>query len=458
MALRPIAETGYAVSNLCFGTSGLGDMPDTYGYSVDEARAQDTLEAIFEGPVNFLDTSNNYGFGRSEARIGAAIRARGGLPEGFVLGTKLDRDIETGRFDAERARRSLEESMERLGLDFIPMLHLHDPEHARDLGEITGADGAIETLFAMKEEGLVGAVGLAMGRLEVMEPILAQFPFDALISHNRYTLLNRSANGMFDDAHARGIAIFNAAPFAGGVLAKGSAVMPRVTYQEADDAALAPVRQIEALCAEHGVAPGAVALQFSMRDPRISSTIVGVSKPERVAQTLDWAAADIPPDLWSALEAFDYESADPEARSRLQTGVNLAGRGAMTASEIYNLIVEQSDKTALFWNVYFGVGTFLVGILASGKLPVVDARIKTAFSGLLIIFAIGNFDAIRQTGAIRAALTDMLAATEGVSEALVATLAPPSASQYLLFHGAITVGVLAAIWLVNWPSKADAKD
>lgn len=82
-------------------------------------------------------------------------------------------------------------------------------------------------------------------------------PFDALISHNRYTLLNRSANAMFDAAHARGIAILNAAPYAGGVLAKGSAVMPRVTYQEADDAMLAPARQVEAACARHGIAPGA---------------------------------------------------------------------------------------------------------------------------------------------------------------------------------------------------------
>ena len=105
MDQHPIGETGLSVTRLSFGGSGLGNMPDTYGYEVSEARARATVEAIFDSPVNLLDTSNNYGFGRSEARIGEVIRDRGGLPEGFVLSTKLDRDMETGAFDADRARR-----------------------------------------------------------------------------------------------------------------------------------------------------------------------------------------------------------------------------------------------------------------------------------------------------------------------------------------------------------------
>ena len=313
MERTAIGRTGLAVTPLCFGTSAIGDMPDTYGYAVDEDRARATLRAIFDGPVNFMDSSNNYGFGRSEERIGAVIRERGGLPEGFVLATKLDRDMETGRFDAARVRRSLEESLTRLGIDRVTLLHLHDPEHARDLNEITGAGGALDELFRLRDEGLAQAVGLAMGRLDVMFPILRAYPFDALISHNRYTLVNRSAGPMFDHARAAGIAILNAAPFAGGVLAKGSAVMPRITYQPADDAGLAGIRRIEAICAEHGVAPGAAALQFSMRDPRVTSTIVGVSRPERVRQVLDWAAAPIPPAVRAALEALPYELTDPEA-------------------------------------------------------------------------------------------------------------------------------------------------
>ncbi|WP_299690443.1 aldo/keto reductase [uncultured Tateyamaria sp.] len=319
MERRAVGDTGLSLTPLSFGSSGLGDMPDTYGYKVDADRAHATVSAILDGPCNMLDTSNNYGMGRSEARIGDVLRDRS-LPNGFVLATKLDRDMGTGRFDAARVRQSLEESLGRLGLDRVPLLHLHDPEHARDLNEITCKNGAIDELFKLKDDGLCDAVGLAMGRLDIMEPILAAHPFDALISHNRFTLLNRSADRMFSDAHARGIAIINAAPYAGGVLAKGSADMPRITYQPATDEALAPVRTIEAICAKHDVAPGAVALQFSMRDPRITSTLVGVSKPERVAQTLAWAQADIPQAVWDALADLPFESTDPEANRVYKPG------------------------------------------------------------------------------------------------------------------------------------------
>lgn len=312
MEQREIRSSGVKLTPICFGTSALGDMPETYGYTVAEDRAKATVGAILDGPVNCLDTSRNYGFGRSEERIGQVIAERG-LPEGFIISTKLDRDMKTGGFDAGRARQSLEESLRALGLSRIPLLHLHDPEHAANLDEITGKGGALDALIGFREEGLVDAVGLAMGRLDLMFPLLRRWDFDALISHNRFTLLNRSASEMFDWAQEQGIAVLNAAPFAGGVLAKGSAVMPKISYSDADAEALAPVRAIELLCSRYGVAPGAAALQFSMRDPRVTSTVVGVSKPERVQQTLDWAAAPIPAEFWQAVEALPYSNDDPEA-------------------------------------------------------------------------------------------------------------------------------------------------
>ena len=313
MEQRRIGQTGLKVTPLCFGTSSLGDMPETYGYEVSERQAIDTILKILDGPVNFLDTSNNYGFGRSEERIGKAIREYGGLPEGFVLATKLDREMATSRFDKARVRQSLEESLERLGLDQVPLLHFHDPEHARDLKEITCEGGAIEELFKLKEEGLAKAVGLAMGRIDIMFPLLKSYDFDALISHNRYSLLNRSAGEMFDYAAEKNIAILNAAPFAGGVLAKGSAVMPRVTYQDANEEKLAPVKALEAICASHNVPTGAAALQFSMKDPRITSTLIGITKPERIDQTLAWAVLDIPDAVWQQINGLGYETGDPEA-------------------------------------------------------------------------------------------------------------------------------------------------
>jgi aryl-alcohol dehydrogenase-like predicted oxidoreductase len=107
----PLGTSGLSISRLCFGLAPLGDMPDTYGYGVTPEGARETVRAIFDSEVNFLDTSRIYGMGRSEARVGEVIAERGGLPKGFVISTKLDRDFETGKFDASRARRSLEESL-----------------------------------------------------------------------------------------------------------------------------------------------------------------------------------------------------------------------------------------------------------------------------------------------------------------------------------------------------------
>lgn len=302
----------FSVSNVCFGTSPLGSMPDTYGYEVDEARARATIEAIFELDHSFIDTSRNYGMGRSEERLGAAIRANGGLPDGCTLATKLDRDFETNRLDAERVRRSFEESLRALGVERLPILHFHDPEYCAHLDDLTREGGAIDEMFRLKEEGLVDAVGLAMGDLDLMVKLLPDWEFDALINHNRFTLLNRSADAMYDDAHARGIAIFNAAPYAGGALAKGSS-NGRVTYQAATDEQLAPVKAIEAICNRHAIPLGAAALQFSMRDSRVTSTICGVSKPARVRETLDWAQFDIASEAWRELEALPFSTDNPEA-------------------------------------------------------------------------------------------------------------------------------------------------
>lgn len=319
MQKTSIGQTGLAITPLSFGASSIGNMPDTYGYAVSEGQARETLRAIFDGPVNMLDTSRNYGLGRSEALIGSVLAEIGGVPDGFVLSTKLDRDMDTGRFDAERARRSLEESLTALGLDRVHVLHLHDPEHSRDLEEIRGAGGALDELFRMKEEGLADAVGLAMGRLDIMEPMLPDWPFDILINHNRWTLLNRSADRLFTSAQQAGIAIVNAAPFAGGALAKGSSVK-RLTYQETDENGMAPVRALEAMCARHGVDLGAAALQFSMRDPRITTTLVGTARPEGVSRNLAWAEAFLPEAFWEELAALPFSALDPEANRVYRPG------------------------------------------------------------------------------------------------------------------------------------------
>jgi len=322
LALRALklGRDARLLPNIGFGTSALGDMPGTYGYGVDEARAKATVDAILDGPAKFLDTSRIYGFGRSEERIGAAMRVRGGRPMDLIISTKLDRDPATNRFDGAQARRSLEASLAALGVDRVDILHLHDPEHCESLAQVTGPGGAIQELFKMKEEGFASAVGLAAGSVDVMMPLLRDFDFDALITHNRFTLANRNAEAMIDYAHAKGVVVLNAAPYAGGVLAKGSANFPRYVYQEATAESLDPIRRIEALCAKHGVPPGAAALQFSLRDPRIASTICGVSKPERLRETLDWARFAIPEPFWEDVNAIGFSRDDPEATRAYNPG------------------------------------------------------------------------------------------------------------------------------------------
>lgn len=308
-----IGKTGLSVTRICIGLAPIGDMPDTYGHSVSVERAHQTVRALFDSGCNFLDTSRNYGFGRSEQRIGEVIAERGGIPKGFVISTKLDRDMDTLKFDGARARRSLEESLRTLNVDRVQMLHLHDPEYAADMNDVTGPNGSLRELFRIKEEGLADAVGLAAGRVDIMMPLLKDWDFDALITHNRFTLVNRNAEEMMDLAVKRGIAVLNAAPYAAGVLAKGSANYQRYVYQEATPEMLAPVARVEEVCARHGIPPGAAALQFSMRDPRVASTVIGISKPERIAQTIEWARHPIPDAAWKDLMALPFESGDPEA-------------------------------------------------------------------------------------------------------------------------------------------------
>jgi D-threo-aldose 1-dehydrogenase len=307
-----LGRTGLTVSNICFGTGGLTNGPDA---DTPEAirRAQDTVRAIFDGPAHFIDTSRIYGRGRSEQRIGEVIRERGSLPPGFTIATKLDLDFETRRFDGAAARRSLEASIKALGIDHFHVLHLHDPEYIKDMTDINGPQGSMVELMKMKEEGFCDAVGLGAGDVDVMMPLLRDWDFDVILTHNRFTLINRNAEAMIDYAISRDMAVLNAAPYGGGVFAKGSAAVPKYSYRDAPADVLDAIRRVEAVCARHGVPPGAAALQFSMRDPRVTTTVCGVSRPDRVAETIEWANWPIPDAIWPELAAIPYSTENPQA-------------------------------------------------------------------------------------------------------------------------------------------------
>ena len=302
-----------SITNICFGTSALGSMPETYGYEVDPSEAEETIQAIFQSPINFMDTSRNYGMGRSEQLIGNVLKKIGGKPTNFVLATKIDRDMNTDVLDADVTRRSFDDSIKALGTDQIDILHLHDPEHCKDVKDITKPGGALDALFKIKDEGLVNLVGLAMGDIDIMEKIIPNWPFDVLINHNRYTLLNRQADKLFDLAHEKGIKVFNAAPFCGGILAKGTSKTKRLVYQNVTEKALLPIVEIEKICNQFDIPLGAAALQFSIRDKRISATIIGITKTERINQIMEWATIPIPQEAWTKLLSLPYSTENPEA-------------------------------------------------------------------------------------------------------------------------------------------------
>jgi D-threo-aldose 1-dehydrogenase len=301
---RPLGRTGLAVTPICIGTSPLASMARLYGYEVPEERAVATVEAVFASAVNFLDTSNGYGSdGAAERRIGAAIREHGGLPSGLVLATKVDPDPETGDFSGARVRASLEESMARLGLDHIDLLHLHDPERI-SFEQATAPGGPVEALVELRDEGIVDHLGVAGGPVGLLQRYLDTDVFEVVLSHNRYTLLDRSAERMFALAHDRGIGVLNAAPYGGGMLSLGPDRRPVYAYTSTDDAVRGAASTMQEAVAAAGVPLAAAALQFSLRAPFIDSTVVGVSSPERVPATLDLARIPIPDALWQELEAL----------------------------------------------------------------------------------------------------------------------------------------------------------
>jgi D-threo-aldose 1-dehydrogenase len=305
---RPLGGTGVEVTSICLGGGPLGSMPENFGHATSADDAIATVLAAFDSPFNFLDTSAGYSGGESERRIGLAIAAAGGLPPGFVLQTKVDPDPLTGEFNGPQVRRSFEASLTRLGLDRVEILHLHDPERI-GFAAAMAPGGPVAALIALREEGLAGRLGVAGGPVGLMGQFLDTGVFDVLLTHNRWTLADRTADALLTQAARAGIGVLNAAPFGGGVLARGTAQCDKYCYQPLAAATRSAIRAVERICADADVPLGAAALQFSTREPRIDATVVGVSRPERIAQTAAWATWDIPGGVWEAIVAAAGQSA-----------------------------------------------------------------------------------------------------------------------------------------------------
>jgi D-threo-aldose 1-dehydrogenase len=283
-----------ALEPVTIGTSGLGKRP-----GADEALAA----ALVASPFRQLDTGNNYALGRSEELLGDAIAAVGGLPANKVVFSKADQDPHTGVFDGDRLLRSFDETTARLGLETLPLFHLHDP-YTITVSEGMAKGGPVEALLRLREDGRVGAIGIAAGEQALVEEYVRTDVFDVVLSHNRWTLVDRTAETILALATERGMTVFNAAPFGGGILAGSAFRGDSYAYQPASAEFLAHLEAVRRLCADAGVNIAAAALRFSMLEPRIHSTVVGIYSQQRLDELPGLLATEIPDGFWEALDAL----------------------------------------------------------------------------------------------------------------------------------------------------------
>jgi D-threo-aldose 1-dehydrogenase len=311
---RPLGSTGLEVSRLCIGSGGLGSVPWLFGYETPEDRAVDAIGAALASDLNFIDTSAGYSDGEAERRIGLALREAGGLPDGWVLETKVDPLPGEGSFDASTVRRSVEGSLKRLGLDSLQLLHLHDPERI-SFADAMAKGGPVEELIKIRDEGIAAHLGVAGGPVGNLMQFLETGVFEAVLTHNRYTLLDRTAEPLIAWAADHGVGVIQGAPFGGGPLANpdappasgipgvaGTPDGPRLyAYSPMSPTTAQRFEALVTICREADVPLGAAAVQFALRDPRIGSVVVGVTRPERIAQNIAWAELDIPADVWDGI-------------------------------------------------------------------------------------------------------------------------------------------------------------
>ena len=231
-----------------------------------------------------------------------ALAEAGGLPAGFVLATKVDPGAD-GSFDAARVRQSFEESLQRLGLDRIQLLFLHDPEFAITFDEAMAPHGAVAELVRLKEEGLAGVIGVAGGDVAMMRQFVETGAFDVLLTHSRYSLVDRSADETITTARSE--ASPSSTPPSSAAASSPSARRGRRATATARHRRTRWRRSRRSrVCRAHDVPLAAAAIQFSLRDERISSTLVGFSRPERVDETVRLAEWPIPDELWTEVERY----------------------------------------------------------------------------------------------------------------------------------------------------------
>lgn len=303
-----------SLTRLGFGAAPIGNL----FLELPEEEAHAAVDAAWDSGVRYFDTAPHYGLGLSERRLGAALAGR--PRSDYVVSTKVGRLLEPSDgggddlangfavpadrrrvwdFSADGVRRSLESSLERLGTDHVDVVYLHDPD---DHWEEASRQG-IPALVELREQGVVGAIGVGMNQWEMPARFVRETDVDVVMLAGRYTLLEQTALSEFLPLCAeRGVAVVAAGVFNSGLLSR-----PEVPDDAKYDYADAPAnvvdraRRIAAVCAEHGVVLPQVAIQFALGHPAVVSVVIGSRTAEQMRCNAEHFAAPIPTELWSSL-------------------------------------------------------------------------------------------------------------------------------------------------------------
>lgn len=206
----------------------------------------------------------------------------------------------------------MDTSLNHLGIGRLPIVYLHDPELSSSTFEqIMSEGGPVEELKKLQKEGRIGHIGISGGPIAMMMDYVDTGEFEAVITHNRFTLLNTLAEPLIERASQNGLAVVNGAIYNGGILAKGADGFPYYVYETATKDVIERVRKLEKMCHDFNIPLPALALQFSLRNPNITSTVVGMSSPEEIDRNLELAEVEIPEGVWVELANFPTLTKDP---------------------------------------------------------------------------------------------------------------------------------------------------
>lgn len=296
LELRQLGRTHMKVTAVSLGGAGLGGIFGPVGD--DEGVA--AVEKALELGMNYLDTSPKYG--QAERRMGLALR---GVPrDSYYLSSKVGTHPDKpGDYSAETARWTVARSLEVLGVDYLDLCHIHEPE-PQQLTAALAPGGAMEALVELKKEGVIRAIGIGVQDHDLHRQAVASGHLDVCMMVNDYTLLRQNADDIFALAQARGLGLVNGAALAMGLLSGRDPESIGTDRWTPPAAEVAAAKKVHAWCAKRGIPILALALQFSVRQTNYDCTLIGSANASEVAGCWEALNFEIPEQIWEELPSF----------------------------------------------------------------------------------------------------------------------------------------------------------